>query len=207
MDGFNVNSTYIAADTTAADADGVAQSQTPAAGGAQSLTLNGAETSGGVATFTAARRVTVTSAGDDRGRTFTITGTDVHGDAQTEVISGPNAALTTGTSYFRTVTDVTVDANTAGAVTVGMSNDALDVVFKGRMRIRGLYVVNSAAAGTLPFRNTSASGDTILTVGTVASATTVSEFIIPGRGVLFPAGCYLAYTAGTTVFTSATVFY
>ena len=42
MAGSDVKAKYIAADTTAADADGVCQSQTPAAGGAQDLTINGA---------------------------------------------------------------------------------------------------------------------------------------------------------------------
>jgi hypothetical protein len=40
MANSDVKAKYIAADTTAADADGVCQSQTPAAGGAQDLTIN-----------------------------------------------------------------------------------------------------------------------------------------------------------------------
>jgi hypothetical protein len=95
------------------------------------LTINGALSSGGVATFTAARLITIASASDDSGRTFTVTGTDVNGNAQTETIAGP-ATTVTGTLYFRTVTQVTVDDDTAGAITVGMANDAIDVVYAGR---------------------------------------------------------------------------
>lgn len=106
------------------DADGIAQSQTPASGGEQSLTLNGALTSGG--TYTAAdgdsspgRQISITSAADDSGRTFTVTGTDADGQAQTESITGPNATAVESSQYWQTVTEITVDADTAGAITVG----------------------------------------------------------------------------------------
>jgi hypothetical protein len=157
MAGSDVKAKYIAADTTAADADGVCQSQTPAAGGVQDLTINGALSSGGVATFTAARLITIASASDDSGRTFTVTGTDVNGNAQTETIAGP-ATTVTGTLYFRTVTQVTVDDDTAGAITVGMANDAIDVVYAGRARLRGIYLIHSGTAGLLSFRDGGATG-------------------------------------------------
>jgi hypothetical protein len=54
MSQSDIQSAHITADTTAADADGVCQSQTPAGGGSQNLTINGAQASGGVASFTAA---------------------------------------------------------------------------------------------------------------------------------------------------------
>ena len=158
MAGSDVKAKYIVADTTAADADGVCQSQTPAVGGVQNLTINGALASGGVATFVAARLITITSAGADSGRTFTVTGTDVNGNVQTESITGPATTTVTGTKYFRTVTQVSVDANTAGAITVGMANNSLDVVYAGRVRIRGVYLIHTGTAGTIPFRNGGAAG-------------------------------------------------
>lgn len=109
---------------TAADADAIAQSQTPAAGGEQSLTLNGTLVSGGVATLDIARRVAITSAGDDTGRTFTITGTNRHGDTITEAVTGANAASVNTLLDYKTVTEVTVDDDTAGAITVGTSQVA-----------------------------------------------------------------------------------
>ncbi len=71
-------------DTTAADADGLITSTTPGAGGA--ITLNGAQVSGGVASFgdNTARLITVTCASDINARVFTITGTDANGDALTD---------------------------------------------------------------------------------------------------------------------------
>ena len=61
MAGSDVRSVHLTADTTAADTDGVCQSQTPAAGGSQNLTINGAQASGGVASFNAGRLITIAS--------------------------------------------------------------------------------------------------------------------------------------------------
>jgi hypothetical protein len=207
MANSDIRSKYFAADTTVADADGVCQSQTPAAGGVQNLTINGALASGGVATFSAARLITITSAGADGGRTFTITGTNVNGAAQTETITGPATTTVTGTKYFRTVTQVSVDANTAGAITVGMANSAVEVIFAGRVRIRGLYFVHAAAAGSVSVRNGSASGAIGVQLGTVADALVISDVEMREQGILFPEGAYVAYAANAPAFTSMTAFF
>lgn len=102
-------------------ANNIAQSQTP--GGAGNLTLNGSAVSGGVGTFDIPRRVGITSAGADTGRTFTVTGTDRMGRALVEALVGPGTGLTVYTlSDFATVTQVAVDAATAGAITVGQGD-------------------------------------------------------------------------------------
>lgn len=207
MANSDIRSKYFAADATAADADGVCQSQTPAAGGVQNLTINGALSSGGVATFVAARLITITSAGADSGRTFTVTGTDVNGFAQTEAITGPATTTVTGTKYFRTVTQVSVDANTAGAITVGMSNSSVDVIFAGRMRLRGLYIVNSASAGTVAVRNGGAAGAIGVQLGTVADDKAISDVEMREQGILFADGGYVAYGANAPAFASITAFY
>lgn len=207
MANSDIKAKYFAADGDAADADSICQSQTPAAGGSQNLTINGANASGGVATFTAARKVTITSAGTDDGRTFTITGTDINGAAQTETITGPDTTTVTGASYFKTVTQVTVDNDTAGAITVGMSADALDVIFQGRMRLRGLYIVNPAAAGTVSVLNGGPTGTAGITLGTVADATVISDVEMRDNGILFADGGYVAYAVSAPGFTSITGFY
>lgn len=80
------------------------------------------------ATFTGAtaRQVTITSGGsDESGKTFVVTGTNVMGGAVSETLTGPGAGATvTSSTYFLTVTSVTVSADTTGAVTVGMTNTA-----------------------------------------------------------------------------------
>ncbi len=103
----------------AADPDGIATSQTP--GGAGSLTLDGVFASGGVATLDVQRQVLFTFVGDETARTFTVTGTDESGNVITEDVAGVNATTTSTALDFLTVTDITVDAATAAALTVGTS--------------------------------------------------------------------------------------
>jgi hypothetical protein len=208
MAGSDVKSVHLTADTTAADADGVCQSQTPAGGGSQDITINGAQASGGVASFDAGRLITITSAGADQGRTFTITGTDVNGDAQTETITGPNTTTVTGTAYFKTVTTVNVDDDTAGAITVGMSADAADVIFRERARLKGAFIVNAATAGVVTFLSGSPTGTVKLKLGTVASATAERDVTVPSEGIMFEDGAYITYTGGTNeIFTNMTLFH
>ena len=207
MAGSDVKAKFIEADTNAADAASVCTAEQLTGGGEQVIPIDGTDASGGVATFTAARKITVTASGADGDRTVSVTGTDVSGGTQTEDIGVTGSGVSTGSLYFRTVTAVTVDANTVGTLSVGMSNDALDVIFAERARLKGAFIVNSATAGVVTFTNGSATGITKLKLGTVASATAERDVTIPDEGVLFENGCYLPYTAGTTVFTNITAFH
>ena len=101
----------------AASANNIALSQTPA--GAGNLTINGSAASGGVATLDTQRRLIITSAGNDSGRTFTVYGTNGHGLAIVDQFAGANAAAAQSNLDFLTVTRIAVDAATAGAVTAG----------------------------------------------------------------------------------------
>lgn len=116
----------------AADADGLATTQTPSAAG--DLTLDGALVSDGVGYIrqtgsdSTGRKysrhgqlVTITSAGNDSARTFTVYGTTAEGRVRSEAITGANAGVATGTIYFAEVTQIAVDDATAGAVTAGIA--------------------------------------------------------------------------------------
>lgn len=105
-----------------ADADGIAQAQTPAGAGA--LTLNGALVTSGVAQLGDARRVLVTTASNESAKTLTITGTDWFGTTISETITGPNATTGYTDSDFLTVTSVTVSAAFTGNVEVGTNGIA-----------------------------------------------------------------------------------
>jgi hypothetical protein len=203
ISGSDAKAVFITADTQALDADGI--STAASLGAAGNLTLGGALTSGGSATFDSGRIITILSAGDDSGRTFTVTGTDVNGDAQTEEITGANAGTATGSKHFKTVTQIAIDAASAGNVSAGINNSAADVVFAGRSRLKGVRIMNSATAGTLVFPTTSPTGTTTMQLSTVASATVLDDVSIPAEGVLFTAGIYIQYTQST--FTTATVFH
>lgn len=74
----------------------------------------------GNAVFTTPQHVTVYGAGDESGRTFTVTGIDRYGNQITETITGPNNTTVAGSSNFAVVTRIQVDADTAGAVEIGV---------------------------------------------------------------------------------------
>ena len=101
------------------DDNGVCVSQTPAAGGVQSLTITGALASGGVATAAAAQIVTATWAGNDTARTLTVTFKDADGNEQTGTVAGANATTAAGTFYAKSISAVSIDDDSAGAVEVG----------------------------------------------------------------------------------------
>ena len=67
------------------------------------MTLTGTSVSDGSNMDTT---VTLTSTGNISGVTFTVTGTDASGAAQTEDITGPNNNTVTGSKKFLTVTQI-----------------------------------------------------------------------------------------------------
>ena len=98
----------------------IASSQTPLAAGNLTLTPAAATL---VSETTVPRYglfISINCAGADAGRTFTVTGTKPGGAAQTEVLNGSNTSQTLSTKYWETVTQIAVDAATAGAVTAGI---------------------------------------------------------------------------------------
>jgi len=102
----------------ASSSAGVCASQTPSGAGA--LTLDGSLISDGMLTLSTPQHISVSCAGSDAAKTFTVTGTDFTGAALSENIAGSAGSITNGTKNFKTVTSVTVSAATAGAVTVGV---------------------------------------------------------------------------------------
>ena len=103
--------------TTATNATLVSSSATVSSG--NNLALVG----GGTVTLSASRQITITSAGNDSDKTFTIMGTDADGNALTEVVTGANASVATSTNYFKTITSIDPSANPAGATTAGIIVD------------------------------------------------------------------------------------
>jgi hypothetical protein len=105
----------------AASATNIAASQSPGAG---AIVLNGSAVTAGVATLDAARRVIITSGGNDSGITFTVTGTNRSGNPQSETITGGNIAAASTTQDFKTVSAITHTGSVATTVTVGTSGVA-----------------------------------------------------------------------------------
>lgn len=112
----------------AADANGIALTQSPAAAG--NLVLAGAEVTvdpdTGVNQWLTdtPRVVSVTSDGNDSGNTFTVTGENQLGQAVTEDIAGPDGTPTStdGTTLFRRITSIAIDGVAVGNITVGTTD-------------------------------------------------------------------------------------
>lgn len=206
MAGSDIKSVFIEADLNAADNASVAAAAQPNT----DFTIDGTDASGGVATFAAARILTVTTAGAGDGtKTVTITGTDLDGDTITETITLPGSATTTaGTKYFKTVTAAEISAQPAANVSIGHAAGAADVIFAGRSRLKGAFIVNSATGGVITFLTNGSAGTEIMKLGTVASATAERDVTIPAEGLMFNQGIYVTYTGGTDeVFTNMTIFH
>ena len=69
------------------------------------------------------KRPSIISGGsDESGKTFTVIGTDMSGNAQTEVIAGPAANATViGLKTFQTISSITPSADTSGSITLGFT--------------------------------------------------------------------------------------
>lgn len=97
--------------------NGIAQGQSAAAAG--NLTLNGTLVTGGVANLGSQRRVVITSAGNDAGKTATIIGANGTGTPRSEIITLGSAAAVVSVNDFLTVGTIAVSGSIASTVTVG----------------------------------------------------------------------------------------
>ena len=157
----------------------------------------------------AARNVIVTTTGTgDNEKTNTIVGTDVFGNAQTEVITSTGSAeAVAGTKLFLTVTSVTSSAQFAANIKVGSGTLCAQAVQGDlRIRLKGLSVVSGGTAGDVEFINgTPESGTTLFKARTIGTANTTIDRTIPAEGVLFNSWASVKYTLDTV--DNITVFY
>ena len=98
----------------------LAASQTPLAAGNLTLTSNASLFVSKTSVPRYGLLISINCAGSDAARTFTVTGTEPGGTAQTETLAGSIAGQTLSTLYWEGVTQIAVDAATAGAVTAGI---------------------------------------------------------------------------------------
>ena len=191
--------------TTALDADGL--STAAAVGNNAALTLGGALSSGGAYTADTgtARQITLLSAGNDSGITFTVVGTDVNGDALSETVTGANAGTATSTGYFATISSITAVGNPAGNMSAGINANVAGVIFKGRTRVKDLIWSGGGAIGTINIRNSGTAGTSLIAVRSDATLGVNDHLSLAKAGVLFPDGAYITYAE--TQCNSVTAFY
>jgi hypothetical protein len=75
----------------------------------------------GTATNLQPRKITLTSSGVDTGVNFTITGTSISDNTQSEVLAGASSTVATSVLIYKTVTSIAASGATAGTLTVGTS--------------------------------------------------------------------------------------
>lgn len=189
----------------------LALSQTP--GGAGALTLNGTLTSGGALSLATAHQLNVTSAANISAVTFTFTGTDADGFAQTEVVTGPNIATVSTTKYYKTISSVTVSGAPGAALTAGVADRAISatIPMAGRYQNDSVVGVQIDVSGTVsvtvqqtmqaiafdaaPFLKSWKDHDTLVAV----TADITHNYIIPISAMRFITN---SYTTGATVMLS-----
>lgn len=104
---------------TALDVDAISLVQQRVGAGA--LLINGANATGGVATFATQQFPTLTSTGNLSGVNVTLTGTDQNGRAITAVRAGPNNNTVAYTTSFFTVTGASVSGTIATDMSIGVN--------------------------------------------------------------------------------------
>jgi flagellar hook-associated protein 2 len=142
-----------------ADPDAISTSQSGTASSA--LTLNGASISSGSFTDNAGKRLSITSgSGNESGYTYTVVGTDLSGNAQTEVITGPAANATViGSKTFKTVTSVTPSSNTTGSITIGTTGAGITTTgVTGSATLDGVSMIADITNNTFTIASGNAAG-------------------------------------------------
>jgi hypothetical protein len=102
-----------------------------AAGSATAIAASQSGTGGTPLTLTSspytldyARRIIITSAGDDSAHTFTIVGKDWNGTPVTETLTGANGGAARSVYDYTVITSITPVQNTTSTVTVGTNGVA-----------------------------------------------------------------------------------
>ena len=192
-----MQSTYVKVNTimdeTASSATYFAAAQQPNTSFTMANTAFASTHNGGGAVITA-----TTAGGSDGGKTVTLTGTDLNGVAQTEVISLPASATeTAGTKYFLTVTSAEMSAQPAGNVSLGYNASRGMGMFAGRTALKGFTCCSGGTAGDVKFHSTSAlttSSTPFMQYRTNGTADNETHFNIPAPGVLCVDGLTVTYT-------------
>lgn len=120
------------------------------------------------------RNVRITSAADDSGKTFTVVGYDLYGYPMSEVITGANAGVASGTKAFKYITSVTPSTTPAGNVSVG-TGDVIGLPLRadyvGQLLINYNDTVITASTGFVAAVTTTATTTTGDVRGTYALQT------------------------------------
>jgi len=128
-------------------------------------------------------KVSFVSTLDDSGKTFSIVGHKMGtspGVVTTEVVTGPNATTVYSTGYYDIITSITPSATMTGTIGIGVLGTSVALP---RTRVKGVYYVGAASAGSIKVNLNSATGTLLLQVDTPASVT-ASQYMLMINGIL-----------------------
>lgn len=105
----------------------------------------------GTATLDTARRVLITSGGNDTSITFTITGTDVNGLPISEAVTGASGAAAASALDYATVTSIKPSGAVATTVTVGTNGVASRMVRMDDYAANAQVALQVTVSGTVNY--------------------------------------------------------
>ena len=96
-----------------------------------------------------------------------------------DLVTGPNAGVVNSTNYYSDIISISVSGTSVNNVKIGYGGN---LAFP-RCRIKSVYYVGAANAGTITFTSYAANS-VILSIPTVGSATYAMTVYIPPEGIL-----------------------
>jgi hypothetical protein len=141
-----------------------------------------------------------TSGTGDNAKTCTITGTDVFGNAMTEVIvSTGSAEAVAGAKLFLTVSAVECSAKYAANITVGSGSLCAQALQgSNRVRLKGFSIVSGGSTGVVNhYDGTPEDGSILFKSRTIGTDNATVSHSVPGEGALFKDGMTVQYTVAT----------
>lgn len=151
-------------------------------------------------------KLAFTSAGLDAGITFTVVGYEVgntSGNTRTEVVTGADIGVATTTRYYSRIVSITASGASADTVAVGTTGS----IALPRLRIKGVYYVGAASAGSIVVTAGDGSGKEVLNVPTPAAATVAESITVPGNGIVSTASISDEYALVTLTEVANVVFF
>ena len=124
-------------------------------------------------------KVTVTSSGDEDDTEFTVVGIGMDGTQITEVITGVDTNTVASTNYYTSIVSISNDTASVGDISLGLSGLALP-----KSRIRGVYFLGAANAGSVTVTRVSDSRNILSLVSPAGSGANAFNFYIPGEGIV-----------------------
>lgn len=125
--------------------------RTASSGSAGALTLNGSLVSNGVAILDTPRRILITNAADETGKTVVLTGTDRAGNAQSETVTLGGIGSTAAVLDYKTLTSAVLSANSAGNLSIGTNDVAASAWVMFDPWASGGVAVQLTVAGTVNY--------------------------------------------------------